>query len=43
MTHGIELKAFYPERRQCGVTAKDNRWFVEAVLWMIRMDSPWRD
>jgi len=26
----------------CGVTA-DNRRFVEAVLWMARTGSPWRD
>ncbi len=26
-----------------GVTAKDNRLFVEAVLWMVRTSSPWRN
>lgn len=27
----------------CGVTASDNRLFVEAVLWIVRTGSPWRD
>ncbi len=26
-----------------GVTAKDNRLFVDAVLWIARTGSPWRD
>ena len=26
-----------------GVTAKDNRLFLEAVLWMVRTGAPWRD
>lgn len=26
-----------------GVTARDNRLFVEAVLWVLRTGSPWRD
>jgi putative transposase len=26
-----------------GVTARDNRLFVEAVLWILRTGSPWRD
>lgn len=27
----------------CGVTARNNRSFVEAVLWIARTGSPWRD
>ena len=27
----------------CGVTAKDNRIFLEAVLWIARTGAPWRD
>jgi len=27
----------------CGVTAGDNRLFLEAVLWIARTGSPWRD
>jgi transposase len=26
-----------------GVTAKDNRLFIEAVLWIARTGAPWRD
>ncbi len=26
-----------------GVTAKDNRLFVEGVLWIARTGAPWRD
>ena len=26
-----------------GVTASDNRLFLEAVLWRVRIGSPWRD
>jgi len=27
----------------CGVTAKDNRLFMESILWRVRTGSPWRD
>lgn len=27
----------------CGVTARDNRLFMEAVLWRVRVGAPWRD
>ena len=27
----------------CGVTGGDNRLFVDAVLWIARTGSPWRD
>ena len=26
-----------------GVTARDNRLFLEAVLWRVRAGAPWRD
>jgi len=29
--------------RSCGVTAKDTRLFLEAVLWKVRVGGPWRD
>jgi putative transposase len=27
----------------CGVTARDNRLFLEAVFWIARTGAPWRD
>ena len=27
----------------CGSTGRDNRLFVDAVLWIARTGSPWRD
>jgi transposase len=28
---------------QAGVTAKDNRLFIDAVLWIAKTGAPWRD
>ena len=38
------IKEFLPGREgHVGVTAKDNRLFVEAVLYRYRAGIPWRD
>ena len=38
------IEGFLPEKSiDCGVTARNNRLFVEAVMWIIRTGSPWRD
>ena len=38
------IEAFLPGRKGAvGVTAKDNRLFVEAVLYRYRAGIPWRD
>ena len=38
------LEAHLPGKNSdAGVTAKDNRLFLEAVFWRVRTGSPWRD
>ena len=38
------IKDLLPGREgYVGVTAKDNRLFLEAVLWRVRTGLPWRD
>ena len=38
------VEPFLPDSsRSCGVTAKANRLFFEAVLWKVRVGGAWRD
>ena len=42
--HWGRIKDFVPGKEtDCGSTGRDNRLFVDAVLWIARTSSPWRD
>jgi transposase len=42
--HWERIEGFLPGRAgDPGVTAKDNRGFVNAVLWIAKTGAPWRD
>ena len=39
-----KIKSFLPGREEsAGVTAEDNRLFVNAVIWVFKTGAPWRD
>lgn len=39
-----KIKDFLPGRKESvGVTAQDNRLFVNAVIWVFKTGAPWRD
>ena len=42
--HWDRIKDFLPgQKGDPGVTAKDNRLFVDAVFWIAKTGAPWRD
>jgi transposase len=42
--HWERIKDFLPgQKGDPGVTAKDNRLFVDAVWWIAKTGAPWRD
>jgi len=42
--HWVRIEALLPGRAgDPGVTARDNRLFIDAVLWIARTGAPWRD
>ena len=42
--HWVRIAALLPgQAGDPGVTAKDNRLFVDAVLWIAQTGAPWRD
>lgn len=39
-----KIEHFLPgSKKHVGVTAKDNRMFIDGVLWIFKTGAPWRD
>lgn len=39
-----KIENVLPGRKECvGVTAKDNRIFINGVIWIFKTGAPWRD